>query len=116
MAGRGAGSRRKRDIARPFVEKGLVSGLIYMVGEAIARGLLFDGTRYASPYLPSSPSLPFFPVPLLPHYGGRSSSRRPASAMPRATPAFLPLPQPQPRAITHCALYPSRFAAQAHEV
>jgi len=39
-------ARRKRDIARPFVEKGLVSGLIYMLGEAIARGLFFDGSRW----------------------------------------------------------------------
>jgi hypothetical protein len=38
--------RRKRDIARPFVEKGIMSGLIYMMGEAIAGGLFYQGGRY----------------------------------------------------------------------
>ena len=33
---------RKRDIARPYVEKGIMSGTIYMIGEAIACGLLFQ--------------------------------------------------------------------------
>ena len=32
---------RKRDMARPYVEKGLMSGTIYMFGEAIACGLFF---------------------------------------------------------------------------
>eukprot|EP00802_Teleaulax_amphioxeia_P022662 Tamp_23133.p1 GENE.Tamp_23133~~Tamp_23133.p1 ORF type:complete len:316 (+),score=52.94 Tamp_23133:22-948(+) len=32
---------RKRDIARPYIEKGLMSGSIYMLGEAIACGLFF---------------------------------------------------------------------------
>mmetsp|Transcript_28123 Transcript_28123/g.54874 ORF Transcript_28123/g.54874 Transcript_28123/m.54874 type:complete len:286 (-) Transcript_28123:257-1114(-) len=32
--------RRKRDIVRPFLIKGLMSGVIYMMGEAIACGLL----------------------------------------------------------------------------
>uniref|UniRef100_A0A7S0I0I6 Uncharacterized protein n=1 Tax=Hanusia phi TaxID=3032 RepID=A0A7S0I0I6_9CRYP len=33
--------RRKRDIARPYVEKGLMSGTIYMLGEAISCGLFY---------------------------------------------------------------------------
>jgi len=38
--------RRKRDIARPFVMKGLMSGVIYMMGEAIAGGLLCRNGQY----------------------------------------------------------------------
>uniref|UniRef100_A0A7S0VVR1 Uncharacterized protein n=1 Tax=Hemiselmis tepida TaxID=464990 RepID=A0A7S0VVR1_9CRYP len=38
--------QRKRDIARPFVEKGLMSGLIYMMGEAIAGGLVYQNGQY----------------------------------------------------------------------
>jgi len=38
--------RRKRDIARPFVLKGLMSGGIYMMGEAIAGGLVYQNGHY----------------------------------------------------------------------
>jgi hypothetical protein len=35
--------QRKRDVAWPYVQKGLVSGLIYMIGEAISCGLFSRG-------------------------------------------------------------------------
>ena len=35
--------RRKRDMALPYVQKGVVSGLIYMLGEAISCGLFSRG-------------------------------------------------------------------------
>jgi len=38
--------RRKRDIAKPYVLKGIMSGFIYMLGEAIACGLFYKHGKY----------------------------------------------------------------------